>query len=162
MPGFHARLSLPLRAVKSLLSSVYPVEPSLKNMPLYSKTFIIVFYHIIATIIVGDPSILFAASAAAVDVKSNHSNLTSQKAETPRFSKQIDRTDALLAGFNAADTTELPLHEPTGEKTRKTYDFTSKLYIKYNILDFTFKRMKYINSILCFRWCEINLKHEST
>ena len=54
------------------------------------------------------------------------SNLTSEvEAETPRISKQIDRTDALLGGFNTADATELPLHEPTGEKTRKTYDFTS-------------------------------------
>ena len=43
-----------------------------------------------------------------------------------RASKQIDRTDALLGGFNVADATELPLHEATGEKTRKTYDFTSK------------------------------------
>ena len=48
-------------------------------------------------------------------------------AETkPRISKQIDRTDSLLGGFNAGDATELPLHEPSGEKTRKTYDFTSK------------------------------------
>ena len=128
MPGFHARLSLPLRAVKSLLSSVYPVEPSLKNMPLYlCKTFVLIFYHIIIATIIVDH--LFAESAAVQEVTS-HSNLTSQKAETPRFSKQIDRTDALLAGFNTADTTELPLHEPTGEKTRKTYDFTSKLPIK--------------------------------
>lgn len=43
-----------------------------------------------------------------------------------RSAKQIDRTDALLGGINVADTSELPLHEPTGEKTRKTYDFTSK------------------------------------
>ena len=61
---------------------------------------------------------------------SSISNLTSEveveaEAETPRISKQIDRTDALLGGFNTADATELPLHEPTGEKTRKTYDFTS-------------------------------------
>ena len=52
--------------------------------------------------------------------------LTSEAETKPRISKQIDRTDALLGGFNAGDATELPLHEPTGEKTRKTYDFTSK------------------------------------
>ena len=46
--------------------------------------------------------------------------------EEPRLAKQIDRTDALLGGLNVDDTAELPLHEPTGEKTRKTYDFTSK------------------------------------
>jgi hypothetical protein len=42
-----------------------------------------------------------------------------------RYSRQIDRTDSLLSGFNVHETSELPLHEPTGEKTRKTYDFTS-------------------------------------
>ncbi len=44
-----------------------------------------------------------------------------------RYSRQIDRTDSLLGAFNVQETAELPLHEPTGEKTRKTYDFTSKL-----------------------------------
>lgn len=44
--------------------------------------------------------------------------------EIARNSKQIDRSDALLGGFNALKSDELPLHEPTGEKTRKTYDFT--------------------------------------
>ena len=43
-----------------------------------------------------------------------------------RYSRQIDRTDSLLGAFNVQETAELPLHEPTGEKTRKTYDFTSK------------------------------------
>jgi len=46
-----------------------------------------------------------------------------------RYSRQIDRTDSLLGGFNAQETSELPLHEPTGEKTRKTYDFTSTFYV---------------------------------
>ena len=65
------------------------------------------------------------------------SNLTSEveaEAETPRISKQIDRTDALLGGFNTADATELPLHEPTGEKTRKTYDFTSMQHVQTILL----------------------------
>ena len=69
------------------------------------------------------------------------SNLTSEveaEAETPRISKQIDRTDALLGGFNTADATELPLHEPTGEKTRKTYDFTSM----YSCDDITITRIQ--------------------
>jgi hypothetical protein len=43
-----------------------------------------------------------------------------------RDRRQIDRTDALLGGFNVIDAAELPLHEATGEKTRKTYDFTRK------------------------------------
>ena len=51
-------------------------------------------------------------------------NLTNE--DTIRKSKQIDRTDATLAGFNAINSEELPLHDPTGEKTRKTYDFTRK------------------------------------
>ena len=44
-----------------------------------------------------------------------------------RYPRQIDRTDSLLGGFNNLETSELPIHEPTGEKTRKTYDFTSTL-----------------------------------
>ena len=46
---------------------------------------------------------------------------------TERTPRQLDRTDALLGGFNVNDEKEFPLHEPTGEKTRKTYDFTSSL-----------------------------------
>ena len=53
-----------------------------------------------------------------------YGNLTNEDAI--RKSKQIDRTDATLAGFNAINSEELPLHDPTGEKTRKTYDFTRK------------------------------------
>ena len=47
-----------------------------------------------------------------------------------RDSRQIDRTDSLLSGFNLRDG-ELPspLHEPTGEKTRKTYDFTKTFHV---------------------------------
>ena len=39
---------------------------------------------------------------------------------------QTDRTDALLGNFNGRDSvgSEHPLHTPSGEKTRKTYDFT--------------------------------------
>ena len=53
-------------------------------------------------------------------------SVTNSSKETRRQSKQIDRTDALLGGLNVNDASELPLMEPTGEKTRKTYDFTSK------------------------------------
>ncbi len=45
-----------------------------------------------------------------------------------RYSRQIDRTDSLLGAFNVQETSELPLHDPTGEKTRKTYDFTRTTY----------------------------------
>ena len=50
-----------------------------------------------------------------------------------RYSRQIDRTDSLLGAFNVQETAELPLHEPTGEKTRKTYDFTSELQRLVNL-----------------------------
>ncbi len=47
-----------------------------------------------------------------------------------RDSKQIDRTDSLLSGFNLRDgELSFPLHEPTGEKTRKTYDFTKTFHV---------------------------------
>ena len=104
-------------------------------MPLHcdAKIFALT-YHILVTciaIVGGGPgsSILFASAAAVGGDISNSitSNLTSEAETKPRISKQIDRTDALLAGFNAGDATELPLHEPTGEKSRKTYDFTSKV-----------------------------------
>ena len=39
---------------------------------------------------------------------------------------QTDRTDALLGNYNGRDSSPSPhpLHTPSGEKTRKTYDFT--------------------------------------
>ena len=49
-----------------------------------------------------------------------------KEAEKQRRDKQIDRTDGLLAAFNSQNTEELPLLESSGEKTRKTYDFTRK------------------------------------
>ena len=53
------------------------------------------------------------------DVLRSDNNLTG------RAPKQIDRSDSLLSGFNLKDgEKEFPLHQPTGEKTRKTYDFT--------------------------------------
>jgi hypothetical protein len=54
-------------------------------------------------------------------VLSEEYNLTSG-----RGGRQTDRTDALLGGFNGRDPSPSPhpLHAPSGEKTRKTYDFT--------------------------------------
>ena len=46
-----------------------------------------------------------------------------------RQKKQIDRTDALLGKFNIKDKAEYPLQEATGEKTRKTYDFTKTFHV---------------------------------
>ena len=46
-----------------------------------------------------------------------------------RRERQIDRTDALLGGFNSREELEHPLQEPTGEKTRKTYDFTKTFHV---------------------------------
>lgn len=47
-----------------------------------------------------------------------------------RDSRQIDRSDSLLSGFNLKDgESEFPLHKPTGEKTRKTYDFTKTYHV---------------------------------
>ena len=48
---------------------------------------------------------------------------------TRRAPRQIDRTDALLGGFNGRDQEEHPLQRPTGEKTRKTYDFTKTYHV---------------------------------
>ena len=48
---------------------------------------------------------------------------------TSRGARQIDRTDALLGGFNIRDQSEYPLQDPTGEKTRKTYDFTKSFHV---------------------------------
>ena len=48
---------------------------------------------------------------------------------TRRAARQIDRTDALLGGFNGRDQEEHPLQRPTGEKTRKTYDFTKTYHV---------------------------------
>ena len=66
-----------------------------------------------------------------------------------RYSRQIDRTDSLLGAFNVQETSELPLHDPTGEKTRKTYDFTSKNDISYYYFYFDV-RTTYLISI--FIW----------
>ena len=57
-----------------------------------------------------------------------------------RQQKQIDRTDSLLGGYNAANSEELPLHDPTGEKTRKTYDFTRKSCINYSTKSISFSQ----------------------
>ena len=46
-----------------------------------------------------------------------------------RRHRQIDRTDALLGGFSSRDQLDHPLQEPTGEKTRKTYDFTKTYHV---------------------------------
>ena len=46
-----------------------------------------------------------------------------------RRQRQIDRTDALLGGFSSGDKLEHPLQQPTGEKTRKTYDFTKTYHV---------------------------------
>ena len=48
---------------------------------------------------------------------------------TRRAARQIDRTDALLGGFNGRDQESHPLQRPTGEKTRKTYDFTKTHHV---------------------------------
>ena len=48
---------------------------------------------------------------------------------TQRSKRQIDRTDALLGGYNIRDKSEYPLQEATGEKTRKTYDFTKTFHV---------------------------------
>jgi len=48
---------------------------------------------------------------------------------TRRAARQIDRTDALLGGFNGRDQEEHPLQRPSGEKTRKTYDFTKTYHV---------------------------------
>ena len=40
--------------------------------------------------------------------------------------RQVERVDSILVGNEIDDNDiEYPLHPPTGERTRKTYDFTS-------------------------------------
>jgi len=73
----------------------------------------------------GDPpNFRFQIKSALRDVLSDDFNLT-------RTTRQIDRTDAILGNFNLRDEdgSEYPLHEPTGEKTRKTYDFTRSYHV---------------------------------
>jgi len=48
---------------------------------------------------------------------------------TSRLPRQIDRTDALLGGFTAQDKSDHPTQDPTGQKTRKTYDFTKTYHV---------------------------------
>ena len=41
--------------------------------------------------------------------------------------RQIDRKDTVLSGESEDEiNSPYPMHPPTGERTRKTYDFTSK------------------------------------
>ena len=49
-----------------------------------------------------------------------------------RDGRQVDRSDSLLTGLsgsNSAAQPGLPLHEPTGEKTRRTYDLTQVFHV---------------------------------
>jgi len=68
-----------------------------------------------------DPSTAYQLRAAVRSVLRDEFNVSRQ-----RTARQTDRTDALLGNFNGHDATgsEHPLHTPSGEKTRKTYDFT--------------------------------------
>ena len=58
-----------------------------------------------------------------------------RKAEPPanevkgRSGRQLDRTDSLLSGSGTPALPGLPLHEPTGEKTRRTYDLTQVFHV---------------------------------
>ena len=69
------------------------------------------------------------------NITKNSNNVNKEKdksKDVPRRKRQLDRTDALLAGgysgYEAAGNSgrDFPLHEPSGEKTRKTFDFTSE------------------------------------
>ena len=41
--------------------------------------------------------------------------------------RQLDRKDTVLSGNGKNDVnSQFPIHPPTGERTRKTYDFTSR------------------------------------
>ncbi len=51
-----------------------------------------------------------------------------------RYSRQIDRTDSLLGGFNSQETSELPLHEPTGVNGTNHF-FSSSLTMRPNKLE---------------------------
>jgi len=69
-----------------------------------------------------DPSTAYQLRSAVRTVLREEFNVS-----RPRSARQTDRTDALLGNFNGRDSagsSEHPLHAPSGEKTRKTYDFT--------------------------------------
>ena len=65
------------------------------------------------------PNLDFHVKTAVRNVLSSDFNLT-------RKARQISHGDSLLGGYHSSDKQEHPLHEPTGEKTRKTFDFTSE------------------------------------
>ena len=82
---------------------------------------------ILKTSEIGDERERRQIKSALRDVLSDDFNLTL------RAPRQIDRSDAILGNFNLRDEdgSEYPLHEPTGDKTRKTYDFTSESRTKF-------------------------------
>ena len=72
----------------------------------------------------GESATTYQLRRAVRQVLKTDFNLTAD-----RLGRQIDRTDQLLGGFNTRDPTDYPLHESTGEKTRKTYDFTKTYHV---------------------------------
>ena len=52
----------------------------------------------------------------------------------PRAARQTDRTEALLDG-SPGEQSSHPLHTPSGEKTRKTYDFTRTHHVGTSCAD---------------------------
>ncbi len=68
--------------------------------------------------------------------ESDHGDLASRAGPPPpdtagRDGRQLDRTDSLLSGQSSGGAAQpgLPLHEPTGEKTRRTYDLTQVFHV---------------------------------
>jgi hypothetical protein len=66
--------------------------------------------------------------------ESDHGDVASRAGPPPpdtagRDGRQLDRTDSLLSGQSGAAQPGLPLHEPTGEKTRRTYDLTQVFHV---------------------------------
>ena len=83
-----------------------------------------------------------------------------------KHTRQLDRVDTILSGIQLDEQGgQYPLHPPTGERTRKTYDFTStdkcevtgrhKIYLLYImqysncatavLLHFSFSNVKIAN-----------------
>ena len=68
-------------------------------------------------------------------IKSAVRDVLSKDFNISRTPKQFDLdSEPLLGAYSLNDDSDFPVHEPTGEKTRKTYDFTRKLKLPTNLL----------------------------
>ncbi len=71
-----------------------------------------------------------AMSAETPNTAGSTDNPSSPAAATDRDGRQLDRSDSLLTGLSgSAAPPGVPLQEPSGEKTRRTYDLTQVFHV---------------------------------